>query len=432
MWRAALLVGLVLLGGVRSAASDPLEDAFAAFWRAETLRQQRKAIAAIEHLNPDFQTVYGRLRQGRPFSAAVERGVIFRNRAQSGQSHPYFLVVPKDYDPARAYILTVLLHGGVGRPAWEQRDGSWWPGDPAGLDEPDRISLVPAAWNGSMWWQHSQSENLMALVAEVKRTYHIDTNRVYLWGVSDGATGTFFQVARQATPWAAGFCLIGHAVVLGNAAMGVDGQFFPTNLSNTPLFVVNCEQDFLYPTSMVAPFIKLYRDAGAQVEYLEIAGAGHDLSWLPSQQQAMRRFREAHVREPNPELLVWETETTARYNRLHWLVIDRLGKHPGDPQFPTFNQWQKGEIWPRKGISGRAGVGRLGNRIAIQCSGVRALTLLLSPEVLDLDQPIVVTVNGVERHNAVVPRNLDCLLRWAASDDDPSQLYAAELKLDIP
>lgn len=432
MWRAALLLGLVLLGGTLLAASDPLDAAFAAFWRAESPRQQRKAIEAIEKLKPDFQAVYARLRGGRPFNDQVERGVIYRNRAQSGQNHPYFLVVPKDYDPARKYMLEVMLHGGVGRPAWEKRDGAWWPGDPASLDEPDRISLVPAAWNTSMWWQHSQSENLLALLAEVRRTYHIDENRVYLLGVSDGATGAYFQLARQATPWAAGFCLIGHAVVLANAAMGVDGQFFPVNLSNKPLFVVNCEKDFLYPSSQVAPFIQLYRDAGAEVEYVPIAGAGHDLSWFPSQEAAIRRFREAHVREPLPDLLVWETETTARYNRLHWLVIDRLGKRASDPQFPTFNQWQKGEIWPRKGVSGRVGVARLGNRISVQASGVRALTLLLSPEVFDLDQPILVTINGVERFAAVVPRSLDCLLRWAAADDDPSQLFAAELKLEIP
>lgn len=425
-------MGLFFLGGGLAAATDPLDEAFNAFWQAEKPKQQKRAIEAVLRLNPEFQTVYQRLRQGRPYSADVARGTVMGSRAQGGQSHPYFLVVPKDYEPARKYMLEVLLHGGVGRPAWEKRDGSWWLGDPAGLDEPGRISLVPAAWNESTWWQRSQSENLMALIGEVKRTYHIDENRIYLLGISDGATGAYFQLARQATPFAAGICLIGHAVVLANAAMGIDGQFFPVNLGSKPLFVVNCEKDFLYPTSQVSPFIQLFRDAGADIEYVEIAGGGHDLKWFSSQEAAIERFREAHVREPHPELVVWETELINRYNRLHWLVIERVGPSSTDLRFPTFNQWQKGEIWPRKGSSGRAGVSRKGNQITVQCSGVRALTLLLSPEIFDFGQPIQVYVNGVKRFSGLVSPSLECLLRWAAKDNDPSQLYGAELKLEIP
>jgi hypothetical protein len=56
----------------------------------------------------------------------------------------------------------------------------------------------------------------------------------------------------------------------------------------------------------------------------------------------------------------------------------------------------------------------------------------LSPDAVDFDKPVTVTVNGRQVHNALVPRNTTTLLKWAARDNDRTMLYGAELRVSVP
>ena len=57
-----------------------------------------------------------RLRQGRPYSTNVARGVVRLSRKAGDTTFAYILDVPQNYDPARKYQVRVQLHGGVARP----------------------------------------------------------------------------------------------------------------------------------------------------------------------------------------------------------------------------------------------------------------------------------------------------------------------------
>ena len=61
----------------------------------------------------------------------------------------------------------------------------------------------PASWPESIWWQESQVENLHGLLNDIKQVYNVDENRVYLLGMSDGATGAYYHAFKATTPWAA-------------------------------------------------------------------------------------------------------------------------------------------------------------------------------------------------------------------------------------
>jgi hypothetical protein len=89
-------------------------------------------------------------------------------------------------------------------------------------------------------------------------------------------------------------------------------------------------------------------------------------------------------------------------------------------------------IFPRRRPSGRVDVVRRGNAFEVRSRGVTAFTLLLSPEVVDFAQPVVVTVNGRPVHAAVVPRDVPTLLTWAARDNDRTMLYGAALAIAVP
>ena len=90
------------------------------------------------------------------------------------------------------------------------------------------------------------------------------------------------------------------------------------------------------------------------------------------------------------------------------------------------------QAFPRHKPSGRVELSRDGNRIEAQTRGVRSFRLLLSPDELDFQQPIRVVVNGIEVLNRLVALDRATLLRWAAEDRDRTQLFAAQVTIDVP
>ena len=429
------LIGLLLwglAGFFAHAASGPtdLDKAFQNFWKEKRLKGRHKAARTILAANADFNILWRRLEAGRPHNAAVKKGRFIKTRSgRELRRHHYTLMVPESYDPARRYPVHVFLHGGVGRPEWRP-DGNWWRNyEP--MINPDRIAVFPASWSETMWWERNQYHNINAILDRLKSEYNVDENRVFLVGISDGGTGAYFQAARNTTPWAAILPYIGHASVLSNPRSRADGDFFVVNLANKPMFVVNTENDRLYPTADVTPYINLYRAAGADITFRAKAGYGHGMAWFPEEEDSIRQFVASQSRNPYPDQIVWETETTKIYNRAHWLIIEKLGSTPGETQFDSFNTADGRKIFSRSGASGRVALTRTDNTIHLKTQGVRRLTLLLSPKHLDFQHPIQVFINDKPAFQGSLTPNPKVLLKWAAVDNDRTMLFAAELTLSV-
>jgi hypothetical protein len=297
--------------------------------------------------------------------------------------------------------------------------------------------LHPRAWAESEWWKHDQMSNVLALVDRLKRRYNVDEARVSLSGISDGGTGAYFFAMRAATPWAACLPLNGHPSVLANPDVGADGQLFAHNMTACPLYVVNGGRDRLYPAASVAPLVDMLKKGGVPLVWQVYPDAGHDVSWWPEERPRYEAFLASHPRVAHPASVSWETERTDRYNRFRWLVIDTLGARPGDAALDDVNAFSPvpGRMLPlydRERPSGRVDATRTGNRFDVKTRGVRAFTLLLSPDVIDFDQPVQVTVNGKRAFAGAVKRDLATLLTWAARDNDRTMLYGAELRVAVP
>ena len=318
-------------------ADNPaLDAAFAAFWAADSEQAVARAVDAILALEPAPGAVRSRLRAGREYAADVPTGRQLRSRRnRDGLEHQYVLQVPAAYHPGTPYPLRVYLHGGVMRP--RPADGAWWRSEERWLRD-DAIVVAPASWNESVWWRRSQIENLAGLLNDLKRTYNINENRVYLMGVSDGATGAYYHAFKATTPWAGFLTFIGHPAVLANPSTGVDGEMHVANLRGKPLFVVNGARDRLYPAAVVEPYVRLFAEAGIEVEFRPQPDAGHDLSWWEAEAGHVEAFIAATRREPLPDALTWETETTREFNRAHWLVVDELGAVEGESGLEAFDR----------------------------------------------------------------------------------------------
>ena len=337
---AAAVVAALQLGARAAPDAAAIDRAFQDFLGAADPVAAAKRADAVVKSGVSFDDAVARLRRGRDYSPSVGRGTQYgHHRTFDGIEHNYTFVVPTNYDPTRQYRIRVQLHGGVGReePPDTNRLGI---GRLPGTAE--EISVFPGAWASSLWWQWAQVDNLSKILDKLKRTYNVDENRVYVTGISDGGTGVYFLAFRDTTPWSSFLPLIGNMTVLASAEVGADGEMFPGNAVNKPFFVVNAGRDRLYPAHIMQPYVEHLMKLGGDVVFHVQPESDHNTNWWPEERAAFEAFVEDHPRDPLPDKLSWETERTDRYNRAHWLVIDRLGDVAGESNLPDSNLLGRG------------------------------------------------------------------------------------------
>ena len=88
-------------------------------------------------------------------------------------------------------------------------------------------------------------------------------------------------------------------------------------------------------------------------------------------------------------------------------------------------------LFSRPTESGRVDVRREGNTIRATTEGVGSFRLLLSPDLFDFSEPIVVVANDSVVFEGRVELSLETLLKWAARDNDRTMLYGAELEIRL-
>ena len=88
-------------------------------------------------------------------------------------------------------------------------------------------------------------------------------------------------------------------------------------------------------------------------------------------------------------------------------------------------------LFARGGTPGRVDLLRAGNTITATTRGVAAFTLLLSPDQFDFAKPVKVVANGRTMFDGKVEKNLRTLLKYAASDNDRTMLFGAELHIAL-
>jgi hypothetical protein len=343
----AALAGVML--SATQGSSPAVDAAFSDLFNARTARAAFDAADRVVASGIGFDEALARLRQGRVYARDVPRGVVQGSyRGEAGEFF-YTLDVPESYNPARRYQVRVQLHGGVGRIEANTPPRS---GSNVRLAGAEQIYVMPYAWREAPWWSGRQIENLHAILDVVKRTYNVDENRVVLSGVSDGGTGAYYAAMRDTTPFASFLPLNGFLPVLRNETTEADGDLFPGNLRNKPLFIVNGRRDPMYPTSVVDPYVEQLKRGGVDVVYRPQPDGAHDTSWWPEIRESFEKFVANRPRIPLPDGVSWESGPPNIPSRAHWLVIDRLGAERSDePSLPDVNRMASRPL-PEFGVRG--------------------------------------------------------------------------------
>ncbi len=224
----------------------------------------------------------------------------------AGETLPYRLFVPKDYDKSKEYALILFLHG-----AGERGDDNEaqikhaqflrFASDEVQAKHPSIIvapqcpaTNLPDGSDQHKWVQlpwgskkplttPKEPSDSMRLTFEIldglEKEYNIDPQRRYVTGLSMGGYGTFDALVRRPKYWAAGVPICG----------GMDNGK-AKEIAHIPVWVFHGDKDTAVPVERSRTAVAALKEAGGEPRYTEYAGQGHGV-WGPAYEE--------------PELVEW-------------------------------------------------------------------------------------------------------------------------------
>ncbi len=238
---------------------------------------------------------------------------------------PYGLYVPKSYDASKKYPLVISLHGawsnhrvnlrrvfGKGnRPGESDAEATrYFPP----LRDVDFIVASPFA-RGTMGYMGIAERDVYDVLADVKKRFSIDEDRIYLTGLSMGGGGTLWLALSRPDIWAA------IAPVCPSIAQGT--QELAGNALHLPVKLFHGDIDTAVPVDVSRTWHKLLLGLGVKAEYVEYPGVKHN-SWDNAYKDGaifdwFAQFR----RNRFPDRVRFATRFY-KYSSAYWVRIDGL------------------------------------------------------------------------------------------------------------
>ena len=292
-----------------------------------------------------------------------------------GSLQPYTIFVPKDYDGGAAWPLLLLLHGSGGD-QWELTQAA------ANLDgrsvfhgaleekvqEPTFLICAPLA-RGPSGYEQIAEVDVMQTLDEVERDYHVDPDRVYAMGWSMGGAGSFLMATRFPDRFAALMPVAGSmdTELIANARHVPCWNFHELGDREVSPGFTNVAESVYH--SLGLPYHAGIREAAFVWSPWSDHWVGYRMSGsLNEIEGILGTYR--RNRFPKEVTLI---STELRHSRAYWVRIDSFERYSEPARLQA----------------------RLnGNTIGISSTNVRALTLFLSSNLLDMSSSVRVVQNG--------------------------------------
>ena len=303
--------------------------------------------------------------------------------------------------PAKGHSLFLSLHGGGGAPA-RVNDGQWE--NQKRLYSPSEgIYVAPRAptdtWN--LWHQAHVDGLFRQIIEAYVITGQVDPNRVYVMGYSAGGDGVYQVAPRMADSFAAAAMMAGHP-----------NEASPLGLRNIGFTIHMGGNDSAYNRNQVA---RQWGDSLDELQRQDPAGYVHETvihegkgHWMDRQDAVALDFLVRFTRNPNPDKIVWYQDDVTR-DRFYWLAIAADMARAGTTTTATVND----------------------QTVTIETGDLEKVTIRLSDELLDLDQPIKFVANGKEVSTTRLSRKIGNLFSTLQQTRDPELAWSAQYDLRI-
>ncbi len=415
MRRPVPLVAVLLLLLALPAAGKPsdrkeVEELITSYFRAPSDAERARIRKALEERGPPSPKERKALRklclalarEGPRSKGGHERTL------QTGPVRGKYLVVGST--SGRKGLFIGLHGGGPGAGDARTAESKW--SAAAGKNclcvFPQATRLVHDAWN-----QEDQEKFVLAVIEELKRTYSIDTNRIYLAGHSMGGYGTWSIGGNHADLFAAISPNSGGVYgikAIGRGTLDLAKGVLP-NLYHLPVKWFHGLDDRQCPIEndllaekILTRYHEQYPD-GYEFEFEKVPGLGHGIvreglgptiSWLTRRK-----------RNPYPKTVIWEPNRSYKKD-FYWLHVPRV----------------------TRGVLIVARIEKK-RRIVVSSSGyLPKLSLFLSDELVDAGKEITVTWNGKERFRGRLAPSAAVLAESVYTRRDPAMVFSYRIDLE--
>ncbi len=174
---------------------------------------------------------------------------------------PYRILVPEAYN-GKPSALVVALHGmgGDENSIFDAYGGAFKPAaEKAGF-----IAVCPKGRDSASMYRGSAEQDVLDVLAEVRRDYKIDPGRIYLMGHSMGGYGT----------WSIAMAHPGIFAALGPISGGGSPAGM-AKIASIPEYVVHGDNDPTVPVTQSRSMVEAGKKAGANIVYVEVPGGNH-------------------------------------------------------------------------------------------------------------------------------------------------------------
>jgi fermentation-respiration switch protein FrsA (DUF1100 family) len=238
---------------------------------------------------------------------------------------PYALYLPRDFEPEKKYPLVISLHSEESNHRLNLMQvlgqGNRFANGgrvPLNYLRPARdvefIVASPLA-RGTMGYRGIAERDVYDVLADVKRRFLVDEDRVYLTGISMGGAGALWLALSRPDVWA--------AVAPVCAAPVPEAEALAPNALNLPIRLFHGDQDPLTPVAFSRQWQRRLVDLSVAADYIEYPAVRHNAWDYAYKDGALFDWFAQFHRNRFPQRVRFVTGSY-RYNSAYWVRIDSL------------------------------------------------------------------------------------------------------------
>jgi predicted esterase len=273
---------------------------------------------------------------------------------------------------------------------------------------------------------------LAAIITQLKEVLNVDDNRVFALGHSDGSDGAFALEIYKPSIFA-GF--VAYNSMLTNI---FSHDIYLRNTVNRPLYLVHSDLDDLRPIQQTRLIMKILDSLNSPVLYKEYIGYQHYDKHLQMDLPFSYEWTKGISRNSFQKNIAWEMSDST-YSTCDWLHVSRFDTSLTGAKWQTelnakfYNKRDKALFdFPYYNLNKSVAVKAYfnDNVFEINTSRVKEIELLISPIMVNLQNPVIVKVNGKEVFDKKVIADKAFLLKNFTSSFDRKAIWVTSIKLE--
>ncbi|MBN1757290.1 MAG: hypothetical protein JW863_03175 [Chitinispirillaceae bacterium] len=264
------ILSIVLLSGILTCGKKAGEPVTASLFEQWFVSAGGEPPAALKRAR---RTAVDSLRDAVRRSRSAGNGSVILTDT-FGVSYTTGFGTPMHYRNDSVYPLIIYLHGGTGAARNDKGEHAW---EMLGMlsDSMDLFFASPSAGRSAPWWSPAGLSRILQTLRYMSLRYPVNPAKIFLAGVSDGATGCWAAANTIAAPFAGFISISGYGGMLPQLGM----ELHPGNLMQRPIYNVNAGRDRLYPLASVNSFLDYLEQRGVGIRRREYPDEEHGFDY---------------------------------------------------------------------------------------------------------------------------------------------------------